>query len=123
MSREALHRARGERTALRGRWLAPLIVFALAAAAGCGTVVTFTDPEPNFYGGIKWDWNNIAAIGGPMGPCSGGPLGVLIGIIDLPLSFVFDTLMIPVHAVRCSRENERAPAHPPEPAGTTHVTN
>jgi uncharacterized protein YceK len=74
----------------------------LAAIAGCATVRTMSDPEPNFFSGVAEDWDTISH---PMRMCS-GPLGALIALVDLPFSLVCDILVLPVHAVRWSREEK-----------------
>nr|WP_314738917.1 YceK/YidQ family lipoprotein [uncultured Haemophilus sp.] len=52
----------------------------------CGTIINLTQGNYAVYGGVKNDFSAIQ---------DGGVFGVL-AVIDLPLSFVFDTLLLPV---------------------------
>lgn len=52
----------------------------------CGTIISLTEGNYAVYGGVMLDFSTIQA---------GGLLSVL-AVIDLPLSFVLDTLVLPV---------------------------
>lgn len=54
--------------------------------SGCGTIVSIADKDYSVYSGVIRDFKAIQ---------QGGVIGVL-AVIDLPLSFVLDTLMLPV---------------------------
>lgn len=63
-----------------------LFVIILGNLTACGTVINFTQGDYSIYGGVRNDFSAIQ---------EGGVLGVF-AVIDLPLSFVFDTLLLPV---------------------------
>ena len=52
----------------------------------CGTIINLSKGDYIVYSGVKNDFSAIQ---------NGGFLGVL-AVLDLPLSFVFDTLLLPV---------------------------
>ena len=52
----------------------------------CGTIINLSKGDYSVYGGVKNDFSAIQ---------NGSVLGVL-AVIDLPLSFAFDTLLLPV---------------------------
>lgn len=56
----------------------------------CGTVVSLVEKDYSIYAGVTRDFQAIQ---------EGGVLAVL-AVIDLPLSFVLDTLMLPVTLTR-----------------------
>lgn len=60
-----------------------LILTALFAVSGCGTVVTLIDPSENYtaYAGVAYDLEMAQKWGLP--------------ILDLPLSFLLDTVLLP----------------------------
>ncbi|OOH89769.1 hypothetical protein BMT54_05625 [Pasteurellaceae bacterium 15-036681] len=65
------------------------LIFLLILASnlsGCGTIVSIADKDYSVYSGVIRDFKAIQ---------QGGVIGVL-AVIDLPLSFVLDTLMLPV---------------------------
>lgn len=75
-----------------------LIIILLAAFSltGCSTLMTLDDPTP--YSGVQQDLDQFS-------PCHGsGCMGLVItrplAIIDLPFSFVGDTLMLPVKGIQ-----------------------
>lgn len=63
-------------------------IFALLCPllGGCGTVMSLLEQDYSVYGGVSRDFRAIQA---------GGVLSVP-ATIDLPLSFVLDTLLLPV---------------------------
>lgn len=61
-------------------------VIFIANLTACGTIINLTQGDYAVYGGVKNDFSAIQ---------DGGVFGVL-AVIDLPLSFVFDTLLLPV---------------------------
>lgn len=52
----------------------------------CGTIISLTEGDYSIYAGVKKDFSTIQ---------KGGILS-MPAVIDLPLSFVLDTLMLPV---------------------------
>lgn len=68
--------------------LAKLSLFAiiLGNLTACGTIINLTQGNYAVYGGVKNDFSSIQ---------EGGIFGVL-AVIDLLLSFVFDTLLLPM---------------------------
>lgn len=72
-----------------------LLKFALFAIfcqnlTACGTILSLSDNDYSVYAGVGKDFAAIS---------NGGILSVL-AVIDLPLSFVFDTLLLPVTFTR-----------------------
>ena len=59
------------------------LVFSLTA---CGTMVSLAEKDYSIYAGVTRDFQAMQ---------QGGVLAV-VAVIDLPLSFVLDTLMLPV---------------------------
>jgi len=92
-----------ERRAARRTLRASCTACLLAVGAGCATLRTLDEPEPNFFSGTRDDWDTVSH---PMRMCN-GPLGALFGLVDLPLSLVCDILVLPVHAVRSSQEDQK----------------
>lgn len=62
------------------------LVILLVNLTACGTIINLGKGDYTVYGGVRNDFNVIQ---------EGGVLGVL-AVLDLPLSFVFDTLILPV---------------------------
>lgn len=60
-----------------------LIAFLLS---GCGTITALSTQDYAVYGGVVRDFSAIQA----------GGLGGMLAIIDLPLSFALDTLLLPL---------------------------
>ncbi|PJG85645.1 YceK/YidQ family lipoprotein [Conservatibacter flavescens] len=60
-----------------------LIFTALWGLSGCGTIVTLVDPTENYtaYAGVRYDLEMAKRWGLP--------------ILDLPLSFLLDTALLP----------------------------
>ncbi|MDH2997812.1 hypothetical protein A1D22_00485 [Pasteurellaceae bacterium LFhippo2] len=54
--------------------------------SGCGTIISMMNEDHSVYAGVSRDFKAIQ---------QGGVVGVL-AVVDLPLSFVLDTLMLPV---------------------------
>ncbi len=52
----------------------------------CGTIISLTEGDYSIYAGVAKDFNVIQ---------DGGILSIP-AVVDLPLSFVLDTLMLPV---------------------------
>jgi len=80
----------------------PVVV--LISLSGCGALynvagIKCTPGERNIYGGIQNDGHLL--IGG------WGPLAILCGLIDFPLSLVLDTLTLP-----CTVCHRRPPPDP-----------
>lgn len=63
-----------------------LLVFFSLNLTACGTIISLSSGDYAVYGGVSNDFSVIQ---------QGGILSVL-AVIDLPLSFVLDTLMLPV---------------------------
>ena len=73
-----------------------LLIPALAALAGCGTIADTAcsdrrDPGPHVFGGVQYDWKmvhgGLCCIASAAAPCF---------VFDLPLSAAADVLMLPV---------------------------
>lgn len=58
----------------------------LTQLSGCGTIISFSQNDYRVYGGVYRDFDAIQ---------HGGLFGV-VAVVDLPLSFVLDTLLLPV---------------------------
>ncbi|OOS00581.1 hypothetical protein B0187_01375 [Haemophilus paracuniculus] len=76
------------------KWMITLV--ATFSLTGCSTLMTLDDPTP--YSGVQQDLEQFS-------PCNGaGCMGLAItrplAIIDLPFSFVGDTLMLPVKGIQ-----------------------
>ena len=69
---------------------------------GCGTLVTLDKPE--YYSGVQEDVSRLTfsktAPAGDVGEAFGTILLYPFIIIDVPLSFVGDTLMLPVKGIQ-----------------------
>lgn len=64
------------------------IALTLGALTGCGTLAaTKVEYGPRIYGGVRYDVDDLAI--------EGFPLGTLCGLLDFPFSFVADTVMLP----------------------------
>ena len=66
-----------------------LFIFAINLTA-CGTIISLSAQDYTPYAGVLSDFDTIR---------SGGFLSIL-AVIDLPLSFVLDTFMLPVTLTR-----------------------
>ena len=89
-------------------------------AGGCGTISTFVDGEPRVYGGVKRDYEWLQdfvngssserclfpsdSSGQPPDPRFGLAVIAAVGLIEPPLSFVADTLTLPI-TYFCERKN------------------
>lgn len=69
---------------IRIKWT--LIAFCLSQLTACGTLISLSESDYGIYAGVSRDFQAMQ---------NGGVLSVL-AVIDLPLSFVFDTLLLPV---------------------------
>ncbi|WGE91821.1 YceK/YidQ family lipoprotein [Actinobacillus genomosp. 1] len=58
----------------------------LQTLTACGTIISLTEGDYSVYAGVAKDFNVIQ---------DGGILSIP-AVVDLPLSFVLDTLMLPV---------------------------
>ncbi|MDH2924038.1 uncharacterized protein YceK [Nicoletella semolina] len=67
-----------------------IILFSLFMLVSCGTIESIIENDLTPYAGVS---NDLQAIE------NGGVVGVL-AVIDLPLSFIFDTLMLPATLTR-----------------------
>lgn len=70
------------------KWLC--LVLLLSQVTACGTVVSLAENDYSVYAGVSKDFDVIK---------NGGILSVA-AVIDLPLSFVLDTLLLPVTLTR-----------------------
>lgn len=82
-----------------------LVLVLVASASGCGTVLniqrefaTPTAPLPEFYGGVRFEYDFITTPQEP--PFDVRFLFLPFILIDLPLSAVADTVTLPWVAVR-----------------------
>jgi len=65
------------------------LLWTVTAVAGCGTIAsTKIEYGPRIYGGVRYDVDDLAI--------EGFPLGTLCGLLDFPFSFTADTVMLPV---------------------------
>ncbi|AAP96138.1 hypothetical protein A6046_07865 [[Haemophilus] ducreyi] len=64
------------------------IVLALCSVylTACGTVVSLAERDYRVYGGVKRDFETIQE----------GTLWSMAAVVDVPLSFVLDTLVLPL---------------------------
>ncbi|WP_373778387.1 YceK/YidQ family lipoprotein [Glaesserella sp.] len=62
------------------------LLFVLLNLSGCGTILSLMENDYTAYAGVSKDFHAIQ---------DGGFFSVL-AVVDLPLSFVLDTLMLPV---------------------------
>ena len=82
--------------------LSLLVVLFGVVGSGCGTVRGLDEswPEPEFYLGVRTDCADIVT----------GGVGAL-SLVDLPLSLVADTILVPVHGVLWARSQLLTPPH------------
>ena len=75
-----------------------ILILSLTATTGCGTLAsTKFEYGPRIYGGTRYDLDDLAI--------QGFPLGTLCGLLDFPFSFTVDTLMLPYTIVEaCTAE-------------------
>lgn len=62
------------------------LAFLFGNLTACGTIINLSKGNYAVYGGVQNDFSAIQ---------NGGVIGIL-AVVDLPLSFVFDTLLLPV---------------------------
>lgn len=62
------------------------LAFCCMQLTACGTIMTISEGNRQVYAGVRYDLGVIE---------DGGVLGVL-AVVDLPLSFILDTLLLPV---------------------------
>ncbi|MDO4697411.1 MAG: YceK/YidQ family lipoprotein [Pasteurellaceae bacterium] len=62
------------------------IVLLITQLSACGTMIRLSENDYHIYAGVSYDFATIQ---------NGGILGIA-AVIDLPLSFVLDTLLLPV---------------------------
>ena len=81
--------------------LLSLFLFAIGSS-GCGTVrgLDASWPEPEFFPGVRTDFADIST----------GGVG-LLSTVDVPLSLVADTALVPAHAVLYVRSKMLNPSH------------
>lgn len=79
---------------MRSRSLSLFFCLVLGAGvSGCASIVKTVDEfPPDFYGGTAFDWTTLVH------PEETGELP-FFALLDLPLSFVLDTALIPVHGL------------------------
>lgn len=75
-----------KRKSLAHRLKSLLLVTLVLQLTACGTIISLTQDDYRVYSGVSRDLHTIQ---------EGGVLSVL-AVVDLPLSFVLDTLMLPV---------------------------
>jgi uncharacterized protein YceK len=78
------------------RWAMICSTLVIALQSGCGTISTFagspSERRAPIYGGSRTD---LSGLSGCWDKCSGGPLVAPFILLDLPVSFVADTLLLP----------------------------
>lgn len=75
-----------------------LLTLMTLSLTGCATLMTLDDPSP--YSGVKGDLSVFEPCNGPNPNCIVNVIYLPLAIIDLPLSFVGDTLMLPVKGIQ-----------------------
>ncbi len=70
------------------KWL--ILAFFIVNLTACGTITSLAESDYSVYAGVSRDFQAIQ---------EGGIFSV-VAVIDLPLSFVLDTLMLPVTLTR-----------------------
>jgi len=76
--------------------IAVLVGISAFLVTGCGTISNLTTEQPELYGGVQKD---IQLLETPHTEPSGigiRNLGLLVLFVDLPLSFMADTLTVPI---------------------------
>ncbi len=73
--------------------ITPFLFAVVLLTAGCGTIASLTGPDdPKLIGGVRYDLRYLDFHGPALGICGGWlPL-----VLDLPFSFAFDLLLLPV---------------------------
>ncbi|MGQ8820250.1 YceK/YidQ family lipoprotein [Bibersteinia trehalosi] len=66
------------------RWI--FLACCACLLSGCGTIISLIEQDYSVYAGVGRDFSAIQQ----------GSLFSIVAVIDLPLSFVLDTLMLPV---------------------------
>jgi uncharacterized protein YceK len=84
-----------EEAAMKRVSMVTTIGVAILSLSGCGTMLNFTSREkPEIYGGVEVD---VAWIGmSRQNPAPSPDQANLLGIVDLPFSFIGDTLTLPI---------------------------
>jgi uncharacterized protein YceK len=110
------------------KWATGLLGTAALTLGGCGTFgniggdpVTYgpyrtggTYQPPRLYGGVSDDVTYVAEALFDIGNgAPGGLLGTALGVVDLPLSAIADTLTVPV--VLWQQSQPPQPSPPPQP--------
>jgi len=86
-----------------------ILTILIISTTGCTTLGRFSDepdlyiPVQSIYPATKVNFEIIKSLGNPFGEnvkiseisFSLGPLGLFLGIVELPFSLVFDTLFLP----------------------------
>jgi uncharacterized protein YceK len=79
-----------------------LLWMAATTLSGCGFIASTNHEDGSrIYGGVRYDIEDFAI--------KGFPLGVLVGLIDFPFSVVADTLFLPVTIGEALSRGEPAP--------------
>ena len=88
------------------RFAGGLAVLVMAAVSGCGTTMNLAEGSgpfqfaeaagPRVYGGVRYDaaMGSLWLLGGFLEPAL-APLGLYVLAVDMPLSFIGDTLTLP----------------------------
>jgi len=85
----------------------PLLVLS-ASLGGCGTFMNVAPQRcavhdyPHVYGGVEFDTESMSR--------HPDPLGILCGVVDLPLSLICDTMTLPITipaALRHEKKREK----------------
>jgi uncharacterized protein YceK len=116
---------------MKTRWtIAQLATLVAIVLSGCGTVSTRTKGDAGPYHGFGYDMEKISNAGEWL-DCSGQgsagnvpflwPRGVL-WVLDVPLSLVADTLLLPADALRSRRVEQTVESEVRQP-NILHRTN
>jgi uncharacterized protein YceK len=92
---------------MKSMWIPAPVAICLATLTGCGTVRNFAGGAPEVYGGVKKDVEFVMTPGPGLTYTSGTGTRIGVGVLalglmlaDISLSFVADTLTLPVITYR-----------------------
>lgn len=66
------------------KWI--FLTCCMSLLSGCGSIISLIEQDYSIYAGVGRDFNAIQQ----------GSFFSIVAVIDLPLSFVLDTLMLPI---------------------------
>jgi uncharacterized protein YceK len=92
-----------------------LAVLSALLLSGCGTVTNLTSEKPDCYGGVQHDIQILATPRPQPEGIGISNLGFLVLFVDLPLSFVGDTLTMPLAVYQWHRGEDQTETSSPNP--------